>query len=1141
MEELLTREHLDDPVYASFLRGIVDLPHAERMARIKDMEAITPDNFAGEENEARFKRFFSAYDTANPRREFPPESAAHASEGDPGAVGGTGARGRESNPRISLEYGGHNLGDMVTIRRTDGSIESDWQFVHRRLDTGEIVVTKMINGKWKEKEISSMDFDEMQKLSSAAPENAAEVQPVIEAADEASSPERSAARPSKFRPAFWKKEWVEAKETWKEVFREATIGNDAEAWAESPDGPGAEKLLEGVNGLIAEMTSSKVPLATLKKYVVRVHIDEPTRVLGETIRVSAKTLMERNPKEIAALLVDQITETGNEPAGTDLEQAPKPADRRTDFWREKYQEWNNVFFEVVMHASKERLEAYAASMGYDVNTLFGDVDKFITSLDSHDLPLKKYRISIYEKGAVSTATKNDLIFLSLLDLMKNGPEKIADLLAEQIRKNENLPKQEAVPEKEGVEEPAPEKKEGDEQLPEGTFRGDDELPAGTFIDEASAPKGQTPKAQPEDADQTLEPEHVLREPTPNSDADIEVGNERGAEREPLSLDAARDAYVKAHQEYLEGNRQGARTIYGLGGDLTAVKAARDAYDAALKAAVEVDRKELVRDMNVGGQSTEAVVQAKIRKALFEKFVVNEEGELARLKASREMPPREQKWYERAWMSYARLPKWQKIAISTAIGTGVVATGSALGFVAGSAILTYAGKRVLSASMGAGAYAGTGAFFKLKDKTWGKKETKEYKIDELLGKKVDDLSQYLVDVQDQYGEILRDYAAREKTRTYWKVAASLVAGVGTSIGTGGALAHHFPSTADHAVVPGPHAGGVEHAAPEIQHVETAHHGDSLWTLARNDLAKEPGFNNLNDAQKTWMVSSLVNRTAEHHQDFGFVDPDKIKLGTTIDFSKVMNEDGIHKLFEGAGRLTAEQQAHIIENNQEIAAWFHAHPHEALTGARIDEILHPHAAAPEVAHVDTANAGLAHEALHGDHAGDAVPAHVNEVPSVTAATPEALSPAGLEQSLGNWSVDPDHGQQLFDRLHDLGHARPAEVHHLLLSAAQKVGDSHPVNIDPADTAAVTHQLRDYLVAYPEARQLGFSNYDHWAGVKDISVKKFLDETTIAPRAADLKSALHHSFWHRGVRIEELAGRKIAQGAPCGLSRETWFGAP
>ena len=152
---------------------------------------------------------------------------------------------------------------------------------------------------------------------------------------------------------------------------------------------------------------------------------------------------------------------------------------------------------------------------------------------------------------------------------------------------------------------------------------------------------------------------------------------------------------------------------------------------------------------------------------------------------------------------------------------------------------------------------------------------QYKVDELLGKKVDDLPQFLVDAQGPYGEILRDHAKTEKSRMYWKVALSVVAGMGTSAGIG-ILDHNAALAADHAVASGAHAGGIEHApttpaAAEIQHVEVAQKGDSLWTLAKTDLMKEPGFNGLNDAQKTWMVSSLVNRTAEHHADFGFMDP------------------------------------------------------------------------------------------------------------------------------------------------------------------------------------------------------------------------------------------------------------------------------
>lgn len=74
--------------------------------------------------------------------------------------GGTGSRGKESNPRVAAEYNGYKNGDIVSVFRSDGTLENDWTFIHQRMDTGEILVKKKIDGKIKQKEIPSLTFDQ---------------------------------------------------------------------------------------------------------------------------------------------------------------------------------------------------------------------------------------------------------------------------------------------------------------------------------------------------------------------------------------------------------------------------------------------------------------------------------------------------------------------------------------------------------------------------------------------------------------------------------------------------------------------------------------------------------------------------------------------------------------------------------------------------------------------------------------------------------------------------------------------------------------------------------------------------------------------------------------------------------------------
>jgi len=81
------------------------------------------------------------------------------------APGGTGARGREEEPRVAFEYEGYKKGDPVAVIRTGGDLEKDWTFQYQRMDTGEILVTKNVPGGTLSKEISPESFDKAQKAA----------------------------------------------------------------------------------------------------------------------------------------------------------------------------------------------------------------------------------------------------------------------------------------------------------------------------------------------------------------------------------------------------------------------------------------------------------------------------------------------------------------------------------------------------------------------------------------------------------------------------------------------------------------------------------------------------------------------------------------------------------------------------------------------------------------------------------------------------------------------------------------------------------------------------------------------------------------------------------------------------------------
>lgn len=593
-------------------------------------------------------------------------------------------------------------------------------------------------------------------------------------------------------------------------------------------------------------------------------------------------------------------------------------------------------------------------------------------------------------------------------------------------------------------------------------------------------------------------------PEPSMIPESEIASEREAEsgqrERSVALDEAREAYVRAHAEYLELNQPTAARSLGIGGDTSAVEAARATYDAALKAASEDERRKFLGVRYSAPSEMPPVARATMNKALFEKFVVEEERKMAALKVAA-MPEQKQGWYKKAWTAYARLPRWKKIAISTVVSTGIAAgAGAGVGILA---------RRALSPLISATAGLATTAGFGLYDKTLGRKKTKEYEVDALLRERAGDVVERLEDMKLQYGDILERQAGREKKRMYLRMAVAALAGASAS----SLAASHLPGieTAGHHALGGirpeadhipPHSAGAPVVPNMIEHAPVeVHKGDSLWEIATKELEKENGFDKLNDAQKTWMISATVDRAIQHKGAIGFSNPDVIAIGTKLDLSSVLKGSDVHSLVERASHLTAAQQENILAHNHEIVAWLHAHPHEQLTGQRVNEIIGGQSHAHSGSGVES---GMVR---HGTTTPEAAPA------------PQHAAPGAIAEQIHTLPLNSENGQQILGHINAAESIPPAQMRQLLLITAERVGDHHPLTINMADMAAVHRQMRDYLVSYPKAQELGFRSYDHWTRVRDVPVGKFMDETAISPRPEALQSALRHSFWHRGAIVHEM----------------------
>ena len=623
------------------------------------------------------------------------------------------------------------------------------------------------------------------------------------------------------------------------------------------------------------------------------------------------------------------------------------------------------------------------------------------------------------------------------------------------------------------------------------------------------PDTQPPVAEPEpQVDPVAAPEeHVEPPQTP----------ERTPEE---NLEAAREEYIRAHEEYKSENPWRTGSVLNIGGDTSETTSARRNYDAALAAIARRDRGE-------NFDSLSASAKASVNKGIFEKLIVDEEKKLAPVREAN-MEPREKKWREKAWSWYAKQPRWKKVALSIGVGTGIAA-GS--GAVAGMGLLYYAGRRALSPLISAGAGAVATAGLEGWDKTFGKKHTVEAKSDALVNRQEGDISESLDDLRIEYDGILSDAADREKKRAYLKMAVAAAAGAGTSIGLGMAFGEHVPTGAG-STDPHLHAPTESHVASHIVEVKK---GDSLWRITGNELSKDEAFRNLNQAQQTYVISSLTNQEIAQHVA-GAGSPDQLVPDTHLDLSGIFNDkDHLVQVMDHAKHLTPAQMENILANNRAIAEWAHAHPHEALTGSRVGDIIHdrehpaPLQAPAEAPHlgvghgVDTPPEGLSYaqiEAMGGSK--DMASMFPAESPHVV------LAPEGFGHEMAGWQGDIKGGGQLFNNWDHLGAMTHQQAGHFLAEAAQKVGDHHPASVNIMDLEAVRHQMHEYLVAYPQVHQFGIKNYDEWARIKDIPAKQFMEEASPMSRLQEgegaMHSALRHSFWHRGGQVHEVVNGKL-----------------
>ena len=359
--------------------------------------------------------------------------------------------------------------------------------------------------------------------------------------------------------------------------------------------------------------------------------------------------------------------------------AREPApEKKEDIWYEKSREWDKHFRSAIVSGTAK--EWIGSPDGPGAEKFFEAADNFVTHLlqDKDLLPLLVTKYELYVHRGGTFATEN-MINVSVRDLMEKNPEALAKSLIRQIRKQEEMP---IEPEEEPAREieigphPAerasgPEAREKRAYIRPGdlviwetngtlrfkqpirviridkdprskrTFAFFEEFPTGIPVDELV--KQEQPgeiaaaaaESQPEQrtAEGTLE-----REP---------AGEENGEDPEQR-LSRTRDAYVALYRAYTENNSRRNVTMPDEDDDFWTMKSARVEYETALKAAVEAKRQILLQEMQAvqeemagEGREIDQDVADQAAHRELQEFVTAEEEKLAGLLGRVELPPAEE--------------------------------------------------------------------------------------------------------------------------------------------------------------------------------------------------------------------------------------------------------------------------------------------------------------------------------------------------------------------------------------------------------------------------------------------------------------------------------------------------------------------
>jgi hypothetical protein len=401
------------------------------------------------------------------------------------------------------------------------------------------------------------------------------------------------------------------------------------------------------------------------------------------------------------------------------------------------------------------------------------------------------------------------------------------------------------------------------------------------------------------------------------------------------------------------------------------------------------KKDAYQRIGIGeGQTPTEEQQKKINDLIFEELVVNENKNYTdALKANREETWKDKTKIEmakilgsKAMQGYLKLPRWKRIAITTAIGTGVGIAAGAAG------ALGVAGYTAFRVARAAASFGGStlGTIIGEKKKSWSIETLNQNENGEI--RELKESTKSLEEKAKGYAKIKEKYEKERKKAQIKKAALTIGMGVGAGLlsGLSGHVFVGVGKSADALHASGPKAdtvGHLQNAKPNLSeqthtvepNIEAEkifsdpsmlHHsvksGDSLWKILNKTFEHNDKFKGLTEAQKQNVVSFFTNKAINNPGKYGFTsDPDfgiRVEVGKEIDLNKLIgNPEEYSKVVGGALKKTLAEQQEILGRSAKLNAFVKEYPNTKLTNSKIAEILgeKPKVAIPQETGIKTPN--------------------------------------------------------------------------------------------------------------------------------------------------------------------------------------------